>query len=347
MKALKSISIAMAMTAAVVAGTVQASQLNITAWGGSTQAAQKKVYYDPFSEKTGVKIIEDSWSGGLGILRTRVQGGNTSWDVVQVEADEMILGCEEGLLEQLDWDKIGQKEDFIPGAAADCGIGAVVWSTGLVYDGKRLNEGPKTWADFWDLEKFPGKRTLRRGPKYTLEFALMADGVPGGQVYEVLSTTEGVERAFKKLDEIKDEIVWWSAGAQGPQLIASGEVTMGGIYISRAVSANQAEGTNFQVVWPGSVYAIDYFVILSGSKNKENATDFLAYATSADRQKDYPAYGNQGVTNIKANELIDPNVLKNLPTAPANQKDALALDPEFWVENIEKLTQRFNVWASR
>ncbi|MGB3431545.1 ABC transporter substrate-binding protein [Achromobacter sp.] len=339
--------IAALATALALGAQAQAQELNITAWGGSSQAAQKKVFYEPFSAKTGIKITEDSWSGGLGILRTKVQGGNANWDVVQVEADEMVLGCDEGLFEPLDWARIGKREDYIPGAATDCGVGAVVWTTGLAYDGNRLKEGPRGWADFWDLKKFPGKRAMRKGPKYTLEFALLADGVPRDQVYKVLATPQGVDRAFRKLDEIKSSIVWWSAGAQGPQLIAAGDVAMGAIYVSRAISANRAEKTNFKVVWPGSIYAIDYYVVLKGSKHKEEATRYLAYATSSDIQKAYPALGNQGITNIRANTLVDADVLKDLPTNPVNQSAAVALEAEFWVENIEKLTQRFNAWASQ
>ncbi|SSW71108.1 hypothetical protein AVE30378_04425 [Achromobacter veterisilvae] len=345
MKAGKYIAILAASLA--LGAQVQAQELNITAWGGSSQAAQKKVFYEPFSAKTGIKITEDSWSGGLGILRTKVQGGNANWDVVQVEADEMVLGCDEGLFEPLDWARIGKREDYIAGAATDCGVGAVVWTTGLAYDGNRLKEGPRSWTDFWDLKKFPGKRAMRKGPKYTLEFALLADGVARDEVYKVLATPQGVDRAFRKLDEIKSSIVWWSAGAQGPQLIAAGDVSMGAIYVSRAISANRAEHTNFKVVWPGSIYAIDYYVVLKGSKHQEEATRYLAYATSADIQKAYPALGNQGITNIRANTLVDAEVLKDLPTNPANQSQAVALEAEFWVENIEKLTQRFNAWASQ
>lgn len=335
------------MAALVVGARAHGKELNITAWGGSSQAAQRKVFYEPYSAKTGIKIIEDSWSGGLGILRTKVQGGNANWDVVQVEADEMVLGCEEGLFEPLDWKRIGKREDYIRGAATDCGAGAVVWTTGLAYNGNRLKIGPRSWADFWDLKKFPGKRAMRKGPKYTLEFALLADGVAREDVYKVLSTRQGVDRAFKKLDEIKSSIVWWSAGAQGPQLIAAGDVTMGAIYFSRAISANRAENTNFKVVWPGSIYSIDYYVVLKGSKHRDEATRYLAYATSAEIQKSYPALGNQGITNLQANMLVPADVLKDLPTNPINEAQAVALNAEFWVENIEKLTQRFNVWASQ
>ena len=316
--------------AAASLSQVCAQDLTVTAWGGSSQAAQKKVYYDPFSQKTGIKILEDSWSGGLGILRTKVKGGNANWDLVQVEADEMFLGCEEGLLEKSDWSKLSPKEEFIPGAVAECGVGSVVWSSGLVYDADKIKNGPKNWVDFWDLNKFPGKRTMRKGPKYTLEFALMADGVPAADVYKVLSTEAGIDRAFKKLDQIKSNIVWWSAGAQGPQLLASGEVAMGAIYIR-----------------PQSIYAIDYYVILKGSRNKDNAMQLIKFATTPDIQKDFPALANQGITTIKANALVTPEVAKNLPSYPPNQVGALSIDVMFWVDNIEKLTQRFNAWASQ
>jgi putative spermidine/putrescine transport system substrate-binding protein len=326
---------------------VYAQGLTVTAWGGSSQAAQKKVYYDPFSLKTGIKILEDSWSGGLGILRTKVKGGNANWDLVQVEADEMLLGCEEGLLEKIDWSKLSPKEEFIPGAVSECGVGSIVWSSGLVYDADKLKVGPKNWVDFWDLTKFPGKRTMRKGPKYTLEFALMADGVPAADVYKVLSTDAGVNRAFKKLDQIKSNIVWWSAGAQGPQLLASGEVAMGAIYISRAIVANQVDKKNFQIVWPQSIYAIDYYVILKGSRNKDNALQLIKFATTPEIQKDFPALANQGITTIKANAMVTPEVAKNLPSYPPNQVQALSIDVMFWVDNIEKLTTRFNSWASQ
>jgi putative spermidine/putrescine transport system substrate-binding protein len=328
-------------------GVGQARDLTVSAWGGSSQAAQKKLYYQPFMAKTGTNIVEDSWSGGIGLLRTKVQGGNANWDLVQVEADELQLGCEEGLFEKLDWNALGGRERFVAGAAHDCGVGSVVWTTGLVYDADRLKDGPKNWADFWNVTKFPGKRTLRKGPKYSLEFALMADGVEPGDVYKVLRTPAGVDRAFKKLDQIKDNMVWWTAGSQGPQLLASGEAAMGGIYASRALSANKSDKKNFKVVWDGSIYAIDYFVILKGSPNKQKAMELLSFMTQPDIQKNFPAEANQGITTVAANQQLEPAVAENLPTHAANRERALALDAEFWVENTDQLTQRFNAWASR
>lgn len=348
MSLLKLASFASVLSVAMLsAAGVEARDLTVTAWGGSSQAAQKKIYYEAFMTRTGTKLLEDSWSGGIGILRTKVKGGNANWDVVQVEADEAILGCDEGLFEKLDWAALGGKNAFVKGASTDCAVGSVVWTTGLIYDGNRFKEGPQTWADFWDVGKFPGKRTLRKGPKYTLESALMADGVAQADVYKVLRTPAGVDRAFKKLDELKANIVWWTAGSQPPQFLASGEVTMADAYFSRALAANKADGRNFKVVWPGSIYAIDFWVILKGSPNKAEAMKLVTFMTRPENQKQFPPLALQGITNVEAAKQVDPAVLPSIPTSAENMRAALPLDVEFWVDNIDQLTQRFNAWASR
>ena len=336
-----------AIGAPSTASPAAARDLTVTAWGGSSQAAQKKIYYEAFMAKSGVKLLEDSWSGGIGILRTKVQGGNANWDVVQVEADEAVLGCDEGLFEKLDWTMLGGKDAFIKGAATDCAVGSVVWTTGLVYDGNRFKDGPQTWADFWDVSKFPGKRTMRKGAKYTLESALMADGVAPSDVYKVLRTPAGVDRAFKKLDELKPHIVWWTAGSQPPQLLASGEVVMGDAYFSRVLAANKADGRNFKVVWPASVYAIDFWVILKGSPNKAQAMQLVTFMTRPENQKQFPPLALQGITSIEAGKQIDAAVVPSIPTSPDNLRVALPLDVEFWVDNTDQLNQRFNAWASK
>jgi putative spermidine/putrescine transport system substrate-binding protein len=174
----------------------------------------------------------------------------------------------------------------------------------------------------------------------------MADGVPPDQVYETLRTEEGVDRAFAKLDEIKDDIIWWEAGAQAPQLLASGEVIMTNAYNGRISAANE-EGRNFKVVWPGSIYAVDSWVVLSGTPHQDAALQFIAFASAPERQKDLPNAIAYGVTHKGAAEQIDKEVLADLPTAPDNLAVAIELDTEFWVENVERLTERFTAWAAQ
>jgi putative spermidine/putrescine transport system substrate-binding protein len=333
---------------ALAAGAASAADLTVTSFGGAYQDAQREVYFEPFKQETGLDLVEDVWNGGVGAIRAKVEGGGQEWDVVQVEAEELVIGCEEGLYELIDWEALGGRDQFIEAAVDDCGVGTIVWSTAIAYDGDKITEDPpQSWADFWDTEKYPGKRGMRRHAKYTLEFALMADGVPPDQVYEVLRTEEGVDRAFAKLDEIKDDIIWWEAGAQPPQLLAAGEVVMTNAYNGRISAANKEEGRNFNVVWPQSIYAVDSWVVLANSPHKEAAFEFIEFASQPEHQSRLPLAIAYGVTNKDAASKIDPEILKDLPTAPENLEGAIELDTEFWVENVEPLTERFTAWAAQ
>lgn len=341
-------SLALATSAlAVSASHAQDRNLTVVSWGGTYQDAQREIYFEPFAAESGVTITEESWDGGYGVIAAKMETPPADWDVVQVETEELELGCADGMYETVDWEAVGGEDNFLPAAVHECGVGAIVWSTGLSYDADRLNDAPTSWEDFWDTETYPGNRGLRRGPKYSLEFALMADGVPVEEVYEVLSTEEGVERAFAKLDEIKGNIVWWEAGAQPIQLLASGEVVMTTAYNGRLTGINKTEGTNFQIVWPGSIYAVDSWVVMKDSPNKEAAFEFINFASQAENQSKLPEYIAYGLTNVAAGEALTPELSVNLPTAPENLEGAIPLDGDFWVDNIEELNERFNAWLAR
>jgi putative spermidine/putrescine transport system substrate-binding protein len=217
----------------------------------------------------------------------------------------------------------------------------------LGYDKDKLKDAPKGWADFFDTKKYPGKRSLRQGPKTTLEIALIADGVAPKDVYKVLAADEGVERAFKKLDTIKNDIVWWKAGAQPPQLLASGEVAMTSVYNGRIDAANKNEKKNFGMVWDGALYTLDSWVILKGSSNKDGAYKFLDFVGKAENQAKLSENIAYGTSNRDAAALLQPAVLKDLPTAPDNMKNAVEINVAFWLENIDRLTERFNKWAAK
>ncbi len=336
-----------AVAFSLAAGAASARDLTIVSWGGNYQDAQKKIYFEPFAKKLGKPVLDESWDGGIGVIAAKVKAGEPNWDAVQVETEELELGCADGFYEKIDWDKLG-KDKFLPAAVHDCGVGAIVWSTALSYDADKLKDkAPASWADFWDTTKFPGKRALRRGPKYSLEFALMADGVKPADVYNVLRTPEGVDRAFKKLDEIKKDVIWWEAGAQPLQLLASGEVVMTTAYNGRIAGINKTEGKNFKVVWPGSIYAIDSWVVLRNSPNKQDAMDFIAFASAPENQSKLPEYVAYGLPQKEAAAAVPANLAADLPTAEANLVDAVPLDGAFWVDNIEELTSRFNAWLAQ
>lgn len=333
--------------AAALPGDAEARALTVTSWGGTYQDAQREIYFEPYMEETGNELVEDVWNGGVGAIRAKVEGGASDWDVVQVEVEELVIGCEEGLYEPLDWDRLGLSGKMISGAQHECGAGTIVWSTVLAYDGDVLAEGPQGWEDFWDLEKFPGKRSLRQRPQYALEYALQADGVPLDELYDVLATDEGVERAFAKLDEIKHEIIWWEAGAQPLQLLAAGEVVMATAYNGRLTGANETDGRNFQIVWPGSLYAIDYWAILAESPNVEHAHEFISFASQPERQAQLPERLPYGITHAEAARHVPESVLPNIPTSDENLAVARTIDTEFWVDNMERLTERFNSWLAQ
>ncbi|WP_315747599.1 MULTISPECIES: ABC transporter substrate-binding protein [unclassified Bradyrhizobium] len=346
MKALKAALVAAAALASVTL-PAYARDLTVVSWGGNYQDAQRKIYFQPFAAKIGATVLDESWDGGYGVLQAKVKAGVPNWDAVQVEAEELELGCSDGIYEKIDWQKLGGKGGFIPAAVSDCGVGAIVWSTGIAYDADKIKDGPKSWADFWDTAKFPGKRSLRKGAKYTLEFALLADGVPAADLYKVLKTPEGVDRAFKKLDAIKSDIVWWEAGAQPLQLLSSGQVAMTSVYNGRISAINRSEGKHFTFIFPGSIYAVDSWVILKNSPNKDAAMDFIAFASQTENQAKLPEYIAYGLPNIAAAKLVPEKYAAELPTTPDNLKQAIALDVTFWTDNSEALSKRFNAWLAR
>ena len=339
---------ALTLAATALAAPAAAETLTIASWGGAFQEAQRNIFFLPFAEEAGIDLLEDEFIGGIGVLRAQVMAGSPTWNVVQVEAEELTLGCEEGLFVPIDYDLLEfAPEDLIEGAATECGVGTIVWSKVLGYDGGRLESGPTSWSDFWDTEAFPGTRALRRGAQYNLEFALMADGVAPGDVYEVLRTPEGVDRAFAKLDELRDVLLWWEAGAQPLQMLAAGEVVLTSVYNGRVTGSNRAEGTDFRVVWPGSIYAIDSWVILEGTPNVETAHAFVNFASDPGRMARIPETIAYGTTVRAAADLVAEEFQADLPTTPGNIEEAIEFDTDFWVENVESLTERFDRWAAR
>ena len=247
---------------------------------------------------------------------------------------------------------LGSRDEYIPAAVNDCGVGTEVWSQGLAYDGDHYKNGsaPHSWADFWNVKQYPGKRGMRKTAKYTLEYALMADGVKPQDVYNVLSTPDGVDRAFRKLDELKPDIVWWGALSQVPGMLHSGELAMAVATPARLVTLNRQSGTNFKFVWDGSLYAVDFWTILKNSPNKDEAMRFIQYMSEPQRQKLLPALIPEGSTNKQAIQEIateEPDIAKDLPTYGPNMAGAAPVDAKFWVEHGDALTKRFNAWASQ
>ncbi len=207
--------LAAALSALALGAHAQGRDLTIVSWGGAYQDGQKEVFFKPFNAG-GTKLLDESWDGGLGVLRTKIKGGNNNWDVVQVEADELEVGCDEGLYEKLDVARIGGAARYLPGTVHACGVGAIIYNLVLAYDGDKTKTTPSGWADFFDSKKFPGKRAIRNGAKWNLEVALIADGVPSKDVYKVLRTPEGTRLKVRAGQGNRSiEVVVEGAGAAG------------------------------------------------------------------------------------------------------------------------------------
>jgi putative spermidine/putrescine transport system substrate-binding protein len=320
--------------------------ISVMSFGGAYQTALRKAVFEPYAASSGIKVDEQEYGGEIAKIKAMIDSGNTTLDAVDVDSPTLLQGCDEGIYEKIDWPAIGPKEDWIKGTTSECGVGTIVYATILAYDGAKLPNGPTTIKDLFDTKKFPGKRGLWKNPATNLEFALLADGVPADKVYETLSTPAGVDRAFAKLDTIKDSIVWWEAGAQAPQLLASGEVVMSTAWNGRVYNANQ-EGKDFRIVWDNEILDSNYWVIPKGAKNPAASLAFIKYAVEPKVLAAVTKYIPYGPVRKSAAEFVAPDDAKNLPTSPGNMTASLTLDNAFWADNGDEIRRRFTTWLAQ
>lgn len=340
----------------------QAGSLTIVSWGGAYSESQQKAYHDPWSKKTGDEIINvDKSQNGLSGLRAQVQAGNVTWDLVDMLPQNAIIACDEGLIEPLNHDALlapapdgtPATKDFIPGSISECYVSQIVYSTIVAFNKEMFPEGkqPSTIADVFDLENYPGRRSLQKKPINNLEWALVADGVAPEKVYEVLSTDEGVDRAFAKLDTIKDHVIWWEEGAQPPQLLADQEVAFASAYNGRIFNAQVVENQPFEIIWDAQVFELDGWVVPKGKLDK--VKDYLRFATDTQRLADQAKYISYGPARASSAELVSThaetgiNMKPHMPTYGPNFKTAVKKDNEFWADNRDELFERFNAWLAR
>jgi putative spermidine/putrescine transport system substrate-binding protein len=202
--------------------------------------------------------------------------------------------------------------------------------------------GPKSWADFWDVKKFPGARGLciNDSPR-TLIFALLADGVPPDRLYPL-----DIDRAFKKLDPIKPYIkVWWREGNQSQQLIRDGELDMMSIWNGRATELKQM-GVPVELVWNGAVRSTSTWCVLKGAPNRKLAWEFIEFATQAKPQAEFNRRLYYGPTNPAAFAFIPQDIAVVLPTYSANLAVSIREDDEWEADRIIALEERFTQWLA-
>ncbi len=363
-----SVATVLAFGAALAPPAQAETDLVIVSWGGAYSASQIKAYHEPYmAANPGITILnDDSSNEGLAKLRAQVEAGNVTWDLVDMEAPEAIIACDDGLVLEIDPDVdlapaddgTPASQDFLEGSLtpgdSNCFIPQIVYSTTFGYRTDKVgDEAPTTINDVFDLEKYPGKRSLQKKPIGNLEWALIADGVDPGEIYDVLETPEGVDRAFAKLDTIKDQVVWWVEGAQPAQLLADGEVIMASGYNGRLFSAIVEENQPIGMMWDWQVLNLDGWVIPADGKNIDEVRKFILYATDTQRLADqakYISYGplrKSSALKVGDHAELGIDMKPHMPTSEENAKHSLINNYSWWADNRGSLDERFAAWLAK
>lgn len=333
---------------AIAVSAAAQEQVVVVGWGGVWQDAYRKAVFEPFMQATGIKIVEEEFGGEYAKLTAQIEAGKITWDLAAFESPQVIQGCDEGTFKKLDWDKLGGRANQLDYAAHDCGIASDVWATVLAFDADRLNPAPTSWADYWDLAAFPGKRGAYKDARIMLEIATVANGTPKEKIYEVLGTPEGVDAAFRKLDEIKPQILWAESPADGMQRLLAGDVVMAINFNARVTGAARDNNRNLQIVWPAGFWiGTDYWVQIEGGPNPGPAAKLIEFYGQPAVQAELVKYLSYGVPSKAAYALMADEVKAALPTTPERQPWASAYSDAFWVERQAALTERFNAWAGQ
>lgn len=349
--------------ATAVVSTASAKDLVVVSWGGAYTASQQKAYHEPYmAQNASIKIInDDSGGGSVAKLRAMQEAGNITWDLIDMVASDAILSCDEGLVEEINHDSdlapapdgTPASKDFGDLIVSPCFIPQIVYSTTFGYRTDKVGDTPPTTInDVFDLKKYPGKRSLEKKPINNFEWALIADGVAPDKVYEMLGTSEGVDRALAKLDTIKDQVVWWEKGAQTPQLLADGEVVMGSTYNGRLFSVIEEEKQPVAMMWDWQVFDLDGWVVPKGGKNAAEVMEYLKFATDTQRLADQAKYISYGPARLSSAPMVGKHatlgidMAPHMPTAPDNAKHTLLYNYQFWADNVDDLTERFQAWLS-
>lgn len=314
-------------------------ELVIASWGGALNDAQRSAYFKPFEEKYGVKIKEVT-PVDYAKLKAMVSSGKVEWDLVDADSDFVPRGMKQNLLEKLDFNVI-DKTDLEPSLVTDYSVGAELFAYVIAFntDAYAKDTQPKSWSEFWDVSKFPGKRALWKWPIGTLEIALLADGVTPDKMYPL-----DVDRALKSLDKIKKDVqVWWSTGSQPAQLLTDKEVVLGAAWNGR-ITAAQKQGAKIDVDFGQSILLGDSWVVPKGAPHKDLAMKFISFATSPETQAAFAKNIPYGPVNKKAFDSLDDATKASLASSPDKRAKQMLINMDWWAENFDSVNQKFNDW---
>lgn len=330
----------MVLTASVGCGSKEGSHANklvFVDWGGTNTDARIEANVKPFEEEydCDVTVVTPS---DYSKLIAMVENGTTEWDVMNCDAYWGAFAGSKDYLEPIDYNVVTEKID--PAVQLEYVMGAEVYASVLSYNTEKYKEetAPQNWADFWDTTKYPGKRAMWQYPVTVLEAALLADGVPMDQLYPL-----DLDRAFAKLDEIKDDIVWWTEGAQPSQMLSTGEVDMALAWSGRILTAKD-EGSPVDLTYNNGLRIAAGWVVPKGAPNKDMAMKFIEYISRAESQAAFSAMIPYGSTNADATELMTPELQEKIGQTDEQMAVQTYIDSEYWAEHLTEVEERFNEW---
>lgn len=357
---------AFGMAAGAANAADMANDMTLVSWGGAYQSSQQRAYVEPYiANNSGVKVVWDESSAeAVAKLRAMNEAGNVTWDLVDVVASDAIRLCDEGLAMEIDPDSdlaaapdgTPASKDFGDLLVSDCFIPQIVYSTTFGYRTDLVGDTPPTdVCAIFDLKKYPGKRALEKRPINNMEWALLCDGVAKDKVYDVLATPAGQEQALKKLDTIKDQVIWWSAGADTPQLLADGEIVMGSTYNGRLFSVIEEQKQPVAMLWDAQVFDLDGWIIPAGlpADRLARVKDFLKFATDTQRLADQAKYISYGPARASSAPLVGKHadlgieMAPHMPTDPNNAKNTFLYNYEFWADYRDDIDAKFQAWLAK
>jgi putative spermidine/putrescine transport system substrate-binding protein len=294
----------------------------------------------PYAEATATPLAAPAWDGAAGTLKPLL--ANHAVDLVLATGGQLADLCRAGLVQKLDWAALG-RDRFLPGTTSDCGAGAYVSATVLVWDRDKLT-GTPGWGDFWDVAKHPGRRGLHRAARGNLEIALLADGVSPADIYRTLRSSDGVDRAFRKLDQLKPYILWWDEPAQPGQMLAGSKVLL-----TSAASNALPGGPKLKLgtQWAGSLAELASWAVATQPPHPRAAAAALVVATDPARLASFAKATGLGAPTTAAVAMLPAELRAQNPTAATNQASVLVIDEAFWLENGDRLEARFTAWIGK
>lgn len=316
-------------------------ELVIVGWGGSYEDSMKEAFFDPFTKATGIRIRQVSAVGQqFAQLKAQVQNNNPEYDICTFGNAWLLRGAKEGLLAPIDY-KIVDSGGLYKEALHPFGVAYEIFAIAMAFNTEKFPAGkhPKTWAEYWDVKRFPGRRTAPGwSPRNNLEAALIADGVPMNKVYPI-----AVDRALKRLAEMKPHTTWYSTGAQLAQFFTDREVVLGYGWSGR-IEVIAQQGVPVATELNQAILDQTYWVVSKVSRNKEAALRFINFASQAGPQAKRPELHPYGPVSREAWGRLSPALRAKLPNY--ERPNTIFLNGEWWVDNDEKVVERWKVWLA-